>query len=695
MRSLSCLVFALLPTLTATYVIHSIDLHNETENTTPDIRSPLIAQREEDASVSLDFVQRWAAIGDSFTAGIGSGSRMGLPPVHSDEWYCSRYTYTWPHMVDRAIGASKKDFQYPACSGARSAGIYNQANDLKGDLDVVMLTAGGNDLCLAAMISSCVMLAYDGEAACTQLIDKAQENIDTILKGNIRGILTALKPKMKQDGIVIYNGYAPFFNTENEDCADPKKQKWSLPKFWSWRYWFSSPLALTIDRRKKFNKLVDNINKAILEVVEEFQTASDKKFDIEFSDWGGWPAEVDGQMCSPSSDGHYPDPNQPELQFFKGNTWVRQAPAHDGLKRNEMFGENMYDLNGYGGDGWSPFTSEQHGDPEFAGKIKQYLQRMNMYDSLLYKSADPRAVVMHKLNPRAPSPPNCPGDEKTWGLGLPDTFGMNFHPNERGHESIAAFALQNLAYAKAKQDGKVGDVCEIDTDEFTCWQKEGRKAYVSWERLDTNHKNFCDKVKAPSNEVNWKVEETYYKGTPEEVQFVIQLSNDASSFDSKLCKESFDRIINSCDGNDPKNPLNWKFGGKYKRGSYTYEINPKKDRKLYTRTDGSCQGWYKVLWSSYTLYGHGWIGWDNGEALKNKAKDCVGGGLTKWEFEYYDNPDDHNGWEWRAFFRTPIWTNARCFDNLKAQGGAGGYTHKWHEDFEDEKYEEYGCTGSG
>lgn len=44
------------------------------------------------------------------------------------------------------IGSASKDFQFPPCSGARSQGVYQQAKDLAGNLDVVMLTAGGNDL---------------------------------------------------------------------------------------------------------------------------------------------------------------------------------------------------------------------------------------------------------------------------------------------------------------------------------------------------------------------------------------------------------------------------------------------------------------------------------------------------------------------------------------------------------------------
>ena len=51
-----------------------------------------------------------------------------------------------------------------------------------------------------------------------------------------------------------------------------------------------------------------------------------------------------------------------------------------------------------------------------------------LYDSVLYKSPDPRAAVRHKLDTRAPSPPGCPGDggaDMTLGMGMPDHVGQN------------------------------------------------------------------------------------------------------------------------------------------------------------------------------------------------------------------------------------------------------------------------------
>lgn len=71
------------------------------------------------------------------------------------------------------------------------------------------------------MIKKCVFLpSYSSaEPNCQAIIGKAQENTDTILKTNLKQILVELDGGMNDDSILVFNGYAEFFNTDNEDCA--------------------------------------------------------------------------------------------------------------------------------------------------------------------------------------------------------------------------------------------------------------------------------------------------------------------------------------------------------------------------------------------------------------------------------------------------------------------------------------------
>lgn len=433
-----------------------------------------------------------------------------------------------------------------------------------------------------------------------------------------------------------------------QDFVNVQRQNWAFPKL------ILGTLPLTIDRRKKFNTLVININKAISEVVDEITKEKKVKYKIGTAGWDPWPQEgVKGQYCDPSSTGKYADEKQPDLQFFKPNTHVEPV-IHDELRKRQILEQER--------------------------EMLEAIERStNIYDSLLYHSENPPAGALHRLNPRAPAPPGCPGDNKpdfTLGLGLADSFGKFFHPNELGHETITAFALETMIDQRAEVLGVAEPACEWK-DEFKCWSKDGRKGYAGEGIMNKNYKTFCDEVKPPDNTVGWKFEKSYNEGTPDEHSFLIQLSSKASKFDKDECLRAFDGIVNGCDKDDPNNPMKWKFGGQYVQGEYSYEINIKRDNRPWppiTATHGSCEGWYKVFFSAYKLKGAGWSTWDKGdETIKPKMKDCLGLGITKWDFKYFDAPDK-DGMEWQLNFNTPIWVKARCFANNKVAIGAGGHT---------------------
>ena len=387
-----------------------------------------LVKRDGDPS-DFTWVKRWAAIGDSYTAGIGAGAPLGrifedeleikLPDGtisgHGD-WYCARYNRAYPKVIEKQFGSHVKDFQYIACSGDRTGQIFQQAQHLKGDLDFVTLTAGGNDLCLAKMIKDCIMLPYFKSGACETVIKKAQENIDTILKDNVRQILKELNNKVKEDGIVVLNGYAQFFDSENGDCED---ESWD--KFWMVPLRKLTFESLTKSRREQFNDLVLGINRVLGEVVDEIAEDSTIGYKIGFAQWDQWTTKVDGRMCSSKSNGNYPDPNQPDMQFIKPDThpWLGWGnDVKDELRRREA--QSLDDLT----------PQEQleylHWEKEMKRRAEAYEE--SIYDSILYKSPAPGAEVVHQLDKRAPAPPNCPGDgdmDWTFGLGMPDSIGRN------------------------------------------------------------------------------------------------------------------------------------------------------------------------------------------------------------------------------------------------------------------------------
>lgn len=110
----------------------------------------ILASRDGKDPADFAWVKSWAAIGDSYTAGIGSGRQLGGFFHNRDDWYCSRYDEAYPMVVNKAFGSAVDKFQFEACSGDRSVQIYDQVQKMDGDLDLVIMTAGGNDLCLVS-----------------------------------------------------------------------------------------------------------------------------------------------------------------------------------------------------------------------------------------------------------------------------------------------------------------------------------------------------------------------------------------------------------------------------------------------------------------------------------------------------------------------------------------------------------------
>jgi hypothetical protein len=91
----------------------------------------------------FSWVENFAIVGDSYTAGIGAGSLI--------DYDCSRYDGSYAVMMSKQF-VSLRNVYNKACSGAQTPDIMTQIQSLPGNLDLAVLTAGGNDLCLVCLI---------------------------------------------------------------------------------------------------------------------------------------------------------------------------------------------------------------------------------------------------------------------------------------------------------------------------------------------------------------------------------------------------------------------------------------------------------------------------------------------------------------------------------------------------------------
>ncbi|GAB1203988.1 hypothetical protein APSETT445_002636 [Aspergillus pseudonomiae] len=600
----------------------------------------------------MHWIRKWGAIGDSFTAGIGAGR---LWDTTDEVRKCARYDRSYVAMLERAVGVSAEKFQWLACTGAKSREILEQAKKLDNDMDLVVLTAGGNDLCLIDVLKDCIFLAYN-EKSCESAIKRAKTNAEYILEPALESILVELEKHMNPNsGVVVFASYAQFFHdldTETDDCA--RHNNWAFPAIGGP---FNS-LPVDLRRRKEYNELVKITNMGIEKTIDKMRERG-VKYRLRFADWDGWASEprVAGQFCWPGSTGEYPDPEQPNLQFFKPDT--KKKAIHDEVKKRDMTVGNgqLEPAVSYGANG-------------------------SLYDPL-DTSANPATEAIHLLSDRNPVTRDEGGcqaflDKRSWGSKLPNRWGKWFHPNDKGHLTIASFVLNEIISARALFLDVPNPICDDEErDHFSC-KGNGKKGdllshYVQSHVLDETYQTYCNEVKPPEDQPNWQDERVFYKGTPEEHKYSISLTKGAIQFSKQECLNSFLKIIHGCDLYRPENPLNLKHGGSWKKGRYTYELKVGRIRRPWpVRTpSGLCEGWYKGLWSRYTVRGRLWASLDHGQELRDQAKKCVGGGLTSWSFKYFDRPDETE-MEWEAQFSTPIWVLARCFRNDKVFLSVGG-----------------------
>lgn len=93
---------------------------------------------------------------------------------------------------------------------------------------------------------------------------------------------------MAKNGIVVQVLYAQYFNEKTDACTS---EEWQIADATG-----GHAIRLSKARRKEFNSLVVDTNKAIREVVKEV-AADAKKMALVTADWDPWAPLTGGQFC--------------------------------------------------------------------------------------------------------------------------------------------------------------------------------------------------------------------------------------------------------------------------------------------------------------------------------------------------------------------------------------------------------------
>ncbi|MEU8516205.1 SGNH/GDSL hydrolase family protein [Kitasatospora sp. NPDC048722] len=181
------------------------------------------------APAAADPAPRYAALGDSYAAGVAAGS---YDPASGD---CHRSGRGYPALWAAAHGAVLTD---AACSAAGTDEVRrDQLPKVAADTTVVTLTVGGNDLGFTSAAVDCLQ-PLTTDARCDRTLDTAAHRLDDELPGRLDALYSAVRAAAPAARVVV-TGYPRLLQT-GTTC-----------------------LIATESRRQRFNALTDRLDELI------------------------------------------------------------------------------------------------------------------------------------------------------------------------------------------------------------------------------------------------------------------------------------------------------------------------------------------------------------------------------------------------------------------------------------------------
>ncbi|MBO1417564.1 SGNH/GDSL hydrolase family protein [Streptomyces sp. FH025] len=148
----------------------------------------------------------YAALGDSYSAGVGAGSYL------SDSGSCKRSTNAYAYLWKNAHSPSS--FSFVACSGARTGDVLNsQISALSSGTSLVSISIGGNDAGFADTMKTCVL---GSDSDCLTAVNNAKSYAQNTLPSQLDKVYSAIHAKSPNAHVVVM-GY-PHLYKVGGDC---------------------------------------------------------------------------------------------------------------------------------------------------------------------------------------------------------------------------------------------------------------------------------------------------------------------------------------------------------------------------------------------------------------------------------------------------------------------------------------------
>lgn len=364
------------------------------------------------------WIKSWAAVGDSYAAGIGAGQRLG----GIGDYFCSRSEQSYPNLMntDERFGqGTDRKFTFWACSGAKTPDITSSQVAKLDDKSQQLITvsSGGNDVGLVDILNHCIFQWNPSIfSSCSFYLTQAQTTIDSDdYAKSLDDLLNTAKAKLTDDGTVYWTSYAQFFGTDDNQCDSVT---------WSFLWSFFRREYLTLDRRQSMNELVVNVNKKISEAVGR---AGDQAV---FVDFDKYYTDTQGRYCEAG----YPE------------SFGNRA----GLLLYEYYTDDGADPNTADGQSASTRSGNLVMNGTFEGDINAMVQEYQNANSNATFSIEQSPIGSDASTVQTNASPEQ-ADVGTQASVIPDSYGRVFHPRPGGHALISSLIFYNMGVRRAKQ----------------------------------------------------------------------------------------------------------------------------------------------------------------------------------------------------------------------------------------------------
>ena len=199
----------------------------------------------------------WYALGDSYTAGPGTGDD------YDEDQKCTRNNGSYAIQMNRQFPFEESNHvDFVACSGDKAPDTLIRVRDLveENKADFMVMTLGGNDIHFSDIATECLVKAKWLPGDCTVTIELARGLLAAQkFEDDLHAVYDAVFARMKDDHhYQLYHiFYHRFFNDQTEWCDKESFKLTGYPK-------------LTRELRSNMNSLADALNKRLGEVVNSY-----------------------------------------------------------------------------------------------------------------------------------------------------------------------------------------------------------------------------------------------------------------------------------------------------------------------------------------------------------------------------------------------------------------------------------------